>query len=318
MGSSPNLLIIRTPFQAWLCLQLIDHIELSRYDLVYITHNNSKEDQFYFNRLSINATVYDYVYLPPERFDLFTHVNLRIRMRSWFRYNNYKNIYVASINSFVINALLCRFSASRLYTFDDGAANLLKDGPYSFDPSTGRMKIYRMLFGGVAVEKLREKISQHYSIYKGFGNIVEENRITYLDGCFKGSKEVFDNSSQKNLTKKYFIGAPFKEVMTRQEIEKMIGLMLDVGIDGYIKHPREIKELPIGGKILEKGGRIAEEVILEESAGCAVELYGFLSSVMINLQGFAEKRVVFLSDHHRLSGVGALARESGCREIYLT
>lgn len=318
MANSPNLLIVRTPFQAWFCLQLIDHLGIINYDLLYITHNNSEEDRSYFSRLSSSATISEYVYLPPARFDLFTHIKLRLRVRSWFCDCDYKNIYVASINSLVINALICRFSFSNLYTFDDGAANLVKGGSYYIDPSTKRMTVYRILFKGLAVEKVRKRISRHYSLYKGFCNIVEESRITYLDGWRSEYQRAPDITSPRERTKRYFIGAPFEEVMSGQEIERMIDLMLAVGIDGYIKHPREKKELPIGGIILDKGGRIAEEVILEDSVGCAVELYGFLSSVMMNLQGVSEKRVVFLPGHHKLTGVGELARESGCQEVYLT
>jgi len=318
MANSPNLLIVRTPFQAWFCLQLIDHLGIINYDLLYITHNNSEEDRSYFSRLSSSAKISEYVYLPPARFDLFTHIKLRLRVRSWFCDCDYKNVYVASINSLVINALICRFSFSNLYTFDDGAANLVKGGPYYADPDTNRMKLYRSLFKGLAVEKIRARIARHYSLYEGFCNIVDESRITYLDGWRSEHQRAPDITVPRECTKRYFIGAPFEEVMSRQEIEKMIDLMLAVGIDGYIKHPREKKELPIGGIILDKGGRIAEEVILEASAGCTVELYGFLSSVMINLQGVSEKRVVFLPGHHRLTGIGELARESGCQEVYLT
>jgi len=317
MGKSPNLLIVRTPFQAWFCLQLIDHLDIANYDLLYITHNNSEEDKSYFSRLSSSATISDYAYLPPERFDLFTHLKLRLRLRSWFRDCGYKSVYAASINSLVINSLICRLSFAKLYTFDDGAANLVKGGPYYSDPATNRMMLYRSLFRGLAVEKIRERIARHYSLYKGFGNIVDDNRITYLEGWRDEHELARDTSFLRERTKRYFIGAPFEEVMSGQEIEKMIELMLAVGIDGYIKHPREKKELPIGGIILDKGGRIAEEVILEDSAGCAVELYGFLSSVMINLRGVSGKRVVFLPGHHRLTGVGELARESGCQEVYL-
>ncbi|ERP97576.1 hypothetical protein Q666_04290 [Marinobacter sp. ES-1] len=169
----------------------------------------------------------------------------------------------------------------------------------------------------MAVEKIRKRIARHYSLYEGFGNIVDDNRMTYLRGWRNEFELVRDIGFLRKRTKRYFIGAPFEEVMSSREIEKMIDFMLVVGIDGYIKHPREKKELPIGGLIIDKGGRIAEEVILEDSAGCEVELYGFLSSVMINLRGVSGKRVVFLPGHHRLTGVGELARESGCQEVYL-
>lgn len=317
MDNSPNLLIVRTPFQAWLCLRLVEYLEMDSYDLLYITHNDSEEDKFYFKRLSISAMVSDYVYLPPERFDVITHVKLRLRLSSWFRRLNYQNVYVASIDSMVINALICKISLARMYTFDDGLANLVQDGIYYNDPKTIRAWIYRKLFGGRPVDKIRKKVSLHYSIYKDFDNIVEEGRMVYLSGWGRPDESISDRSVKKH-TKRYFLGAPFDEVMSRREIEKMVDAMQGLAIDAYIKHPREKKELPIGGIIFDKGGRIAEEVILEDSTGYAVELYGFLSSVMINLQGVAEKRVVFLSGHQKLTGVGELARKLGCQEVYLS
>ncbi len=318
MDSSPNLFIVRTPFQAWICLQLIDHLKLSGYDLVYITHNDSDEDRFYFKRLSSRASIFDYVYLAPQRFDIITHVKLRLRMSAWFRRCSYKNIYVASINALIINALVCRLSSSNLYTFDDGVANLVKGGPYYVDPKTARLKIYRLIFGGQSVEKVRRKIKRHYSLHEGFDNIVSSRLITYLNGWFEDKNPLSNMGKEGRLTKKYFIGAPFEEVMSRHEIDKMVDIMRDVDIDGYIRHPRENIVLPIGGRLLEKRGRIAEEVIVEESEGCSLELYGFLSGVMFNLHGFSEKRVVFLPGRKRVPELSVLAKKLGCKEIYLS
>lgn len=317
MPMSLNLLIVRTPFQAWLCLKLIDQLKIENYDLIYISHNDSEEDRFYFNRLSSFSSSSDYVYVRPARFDVVTHFLLRVRIWRWFHRRSYRNIYVASIDSLIINALVCRIFSATLNTFDDGVANLVKDDSLYIGLSKGRVVLYRVIFGAQSVSKIRKRIRWHYSIYAGYENIVPSERVKHFEAWIRKPDTGLDCPEKRNL-KRYFIGAPFKEVMSSEEIKKMIEFMAEVNLDGYIKHPREDVPLPINCVIIEKRGRLAEEIIFEQSNECVVELYGFFSSTMINLKDYAEKRVVFLSGKHKLTGIGELARESGCQEIYLS
>ncbi|CAN0586965.1 unnamed protein product [Ectocarpus sp. 12 AP-2014] len=316
MNAYSNLLIVRTPFQAWICLKLVDQCRLDSYDLMYITHDDSEEDRRYFERLSARASNFDYIYVKPVCFDVFTHIKLRLRVKRWFNRRSYKGIYVGSIDALVINSLICKFSGAKVYTFDDGLANLVKDGSYHVDIGGRRLSMYRWMLGASPVSSIKERIVQHYSIYKGFCNIVDSSKVTYLNGWSKveglGSLAASDMD-----VKRYFIGAPFDEVMSIDEIKRMIELIRNVKIDGYVMHPREKVALSIGADVVEKKGRIAEEFIIEDSKGFSFELYGHLSSVMINLQDFAERRIVFLPREKFIGAIGVLAKEAGCEVVVL-
>ncbi|XOB91196.1 glycosyltransferase family 52 [Pseudomonadota bacterium 24LQ007] len=310
------LFIVRTPFQAWFCERLIERLGIGCYDFLYITHNNSKEDVFYYNSLSSGARNSRYVFVKPALFDVFTNLKLVYRVRGWFSKDRYDCVYMASINSYIINSLACSFHDAELFSFDDGAANLVEDGPYYISDSSFRSWFYNAIFRAQPVEKVRKKISRHYTIYRGFNNIVEEERLSYLDGWAPNRRRNVDYS-QVDKSKRYFIGAPFHEVMSKAEIDSMLRLLGDVRIDGYIRHPREIQPLSIDAPIIDKGGRIAEDVIIDCSGGCPVQLYGYLSTVMINLKDYAEKKVVFVSEGSVNSRLSELALESGCEIVYV-
>ncbi|RBP25016.1 glycosyl transferase family 52 [Marinobacter pelagius] len=310
------LFIVRTPFQAWFCERLIERLGISCYDFLYITHNNSQEDIFYYNNLSPGARNSSYVFVKPASFDVFTNLKLFYRVKGWFSKDRYDRVYMASINSYIINSLACSFHDAELFSFDDGTANLVEDGPYYTSDSSFRSRFYSTIFGARPVEQVRKKISRHYTIYRGFNNIVEEARLSYFDGWVLNRRGKGDYSHSAK-SKRYFIGAPFHEVMSKAEIDSMLRLLGALRIDGYIRHPREIQPLPIDAPIIDKGGRIAEDVIIDCSSGCRVELYGYLSTVMINLKDYADKKVVFVPEGNASSRLSELALDSGCEIVYV-
>lgn len=310
------LFIVRTPFQAWFCGRLIEKLGIGCYDFLYMTHNNSQEDIFYYDSVSSGARNASYVFVKPAIFDVFTNLKIRYFLKGWFGKDCYDGVYIASINSYIINSLACSFNDAELFTFDDGSANLVEDGPYYSSDSSFRSRFYRTIFRTQTVERVRKKISRHYTIYRGFNNIVEKERLLYIDG-WASNKKGSANYSKSTNSKRYFIGAPFHEVMSKAEIGSMLRLLGDLRIDGYIRHPREIQPLPIAAHVIDKGGRIAEDVIIDCSDGCGVELYGYLSTVMINLKDYAEKKVVFVSKKNVNSRLSELAIKSGCEIVYI-
>lgn len=316
MNKNKSLFVVRSPFQAWLCIRIINSLRLNFYDLLYVTHNDSEEDHFYFSALSKKAEKSEYIFVTPSPFDIFTHLKLRWKARFWFLRSGYDSVYIGSINSHVINSLASRFSDASLYTFDDGAANLVEDGPYYKSSSSFRWQIYRALFRAQPVEKVREKISRHFTIYRGYKNIVDDSRLFCVEGWSSGSRSK-TNSRKLGKVKRYFIGAPFHEVMNKVEIDAMVRDLSCIKIDGYIMHPREKEPLPINAPVIDKAGRIAEDIILNECDGYSLELFGYLSSVMLNLRGFSDKRVVFVPQRNCLSGIVSLAKISDCQVIYL-
>ena len=89
-----------------------------------------------------------------------------------------------------------------------------------------------------------------------------------------------------------------------------------LGVDVYVRHPREHEPLGLAAPFLDKRGRIAEEAILDDADGRSIVLVGFLSSVMFNLASCAKTRVVLVppgaASHNKLI---ELARKVGCEIV---
>ena len=60
------LVLCRTPFQAIMVMAIIKEENIDAYDLVYFTQNDAEEDVFYFNLLSRQAEVAQYIYITPQ------------------------------------------------------------------------------------------------------------------------------------------------------------------------------------------------------------------------------------------------------------
>ena len=305
-----SLVIVRTPFQAWLAQKVIKEEGVETYDIVYLTHNNSEEDIFYYGLLKLRARCSDYIYVKPKRWDILSHLAVRWKARKWYVNRGYEKVIFASINSNFVNATANSQINSNFVTFDDGVANIFKGGTYYEEPSSRRILAYKKLLGAVSLKILTNRIVRHYSVFDGYDNIVEKKRLTIIPGWERKFSSSLIASPKE---KKYFIGAPFHEVMTPSQIRKLEKYAKSESIDVYVKHPRENFPLDIGAPMLDKKCRIAEEAILADAGESQIILYGFLSTVLVNLAGISKNQVAVIpEDTAEYSKLFDLAIKAGC------
>lgn len=305
------LLILRTPFQAWLARHVLQLEEIESYDLIYITQKNSEEDRYYFSELNQKAHTSQYVYSPTKIFDILNHIEFRYQLRDFFKNIGYRKVILASLDSFIINAIAIRQEPSLIITIDDGTANINKLASYHQEPTAIRYMLYKKFFGAVPLSSFKEKITRHYTIYNGLENIVDRFRIRTITGWARTSKE------GKTLgARTYFIGQPFHLIAGNSYASLMERSLIDQQIDAYVRHPQEIKPLDIGVPFLDKKGRIAEEAIIEDAAGREIHLISGFSSAILNLATIAKSATVLLGselDTGRLTEYERLAKLFGCR-----
>tara|TARA_R110001606_G_C15403445_1_gene653648 strand:+ start:12475 stop:13476 length:1002 start_codon:yes stop_codon:yes gene_type:complete len=309
-----SLVLVRTPFQAWLVERVIKAEGVTSFDLLYFTQSDSSEDRFYYERLAKRARAARFIHVPRQARDFFNHV--RFALASWpFMFGKrYDATFVSSIDSFVLNAMALRKSAGELVTFDDGTANYNQAGVYFHDNASLRSGLYRYLFRSKPLSETREKIERHYTIHPNLENIVDEGRLHAIPGWTADSIA----KEKSKILRSYFIGGPFNEVLDSRKINLLESHVKNVGVDMYVRHPREIQPLNLGVSFLEKQGKIAEEAILEDAGGRSIVLVGFLSSVMFNLASCAERRIIFVPrGSQRHASLVELARKSGCEIILL-
>ena len=307
-----TLLVVRTPFQAWLAQKVLEKEEVKSFDIVYFTQHDSEEDRYYYSQLSHKSNQSDYIFVRPQRFDILSHLIFRLKAHKWYQQENYDLVIYASIDALVPNSLISKHKHAKLITFDDGAANVFINGIFNNEAGAFRNKFYRMMIRSKSLKAIKNRISRHYTTYSNKDNIVESKRLFYLDGWGCSSQSTLDD------VKTYFIGAPFEEIMNTEQIIRLENYVRQLQIDCYVTHPRERKTLNISAKFLKKNGRIAEDAIISDAKGRKIRLVGWLSTVMLNLESICEDSVVLLpKESIQTPELTKLSMDFGCRVILI-
>lgn len=307
-----TLVMIRTPLQAWIVNQVLEKEGIDIFDIFYLTHNDSAEDNYYYNKLSLKSRNSEYFVVNPKRHYALTDIFLKLKLLRFYGKHTYDTLIVASIDALFVSLTVRKYYESELVTFDDGTANINIDTSYHVESKNKKILIYRYLMNGLSLEKVKKNIVRHYTLYKGYKNIVDTTKLVYLDGW---SENI---CRDKTKSKTYFIGAPFTEIMTEDEINRLKDYVRKLEVDYYVKHPREREILDVGGKVLNKRGRIAEEAIISDAGDCSIVLVGWFSTVMLNLGQLCESRIVLLpKDSHLTPEASKISRKAGCTPILI-
>jgi len=305
------LVLIRTPFQAWLFEKIIEEERLTQFDLIYFTQNLSDEDKLYFDKLSQRSRNSYLIFVSRKNFDILNHLGFWLKTKKLNLKKNYDVVFLSSIESLVLNAIASKKCSNELVTFDDGTGNYNCKSIYFDDVSRGRLKLYQKLFGTQSLGKIKSRIKRHYTLHINLKNIVGRDRLLEIKGWVSPIEKKDDTFLKKE--KIYFIGSPFEEVLKKNEIVSIENYAKKIGVDAYVKHPRERNALAIGAVILDKRGRIAEEAILDDAKGHEIILIGSLSSVMFNLSSCVKKRIILTNEKYSSGNyLLDLAVESGC------
>lgn len=309
-----NLIIITTPLQCWIANEVIKSMGINEYHVVYLTRNNSAEDLHYFNEISRGASLSRYIFKPIGRPDIMNQLLMLFEARSVIRgIGQYKCILLASIDALIPSYIVEKFNG-KIITFDDGSANINKKSSYWIEPTGVRYALYKKILGCSTLEKTKNKIDKHFTLYENAENIVEPNRLVILKRVFGGVVE----RKIHNETLVIFVGQPFNEDLTPVEIGKIKEHILKLGIDYYIKHPREVGKIIEGVPELSKNGCIAEDVILDLSEKYNITLIGWFSSVMLNLNVTNIKKIMLLFSHDaKVDEFHRLAVNANCEVKFL-
>lgn len=309
-----GLLLIRTPLQAWIVKKVISAEDLDSYDLLYFTQNNSEEDRHYYGELAPVALNARFCWAPERRFDVLSHLDFYRQTLPWKHPSEYSKVILASINSPIMSAIVAHHKRSELITFDDGLANIVPNGMYQNKIICWRAEFYRRMLGGTSLGTLKQRICHHYSIYEGFENIIEKDRVRLVEGWKPRVTGV--RTGAPAVT--YFVGQPFQEVMNQSQIDNMQARLKEMKVDYYVRHPRERDMLSIGATPIEKHGRIAEDAILHHAEDRPVHLIGWFSSALFNLANIVERcTVLLIKESPETPEKRSLALKAGCQVEFI-
>lgn len=303
---SISLLLIRTPFQAHLGELALSSEGVTQFDLIFVYQVDSPETRSYFGKLAERAREAYLVREPSESNAIWNTHRLFQQLKKLALLPEYESVLLASVDSIVF-ASIALSKSKDLITFDDGIENINPLGNFNLGAQGWKKGLLRFAFCASSVKHLKEKIRVHYTIFKGYKNIVEENRLRFITG-WEGKRELRD---QDAACVTFFVGSPFEEDMSPAQVTSLTQIAQTLEIDFYVVHPRETKPLRLQAPVLEKDGLIAEEAILVKARGRKFRLVGGPSSVMFNLSGAETRTILFPRQLSRLEPLLQIANKSG-------
>lgn len=226
-----------------------------------------------------------------------------------------KRIYLASLEKVSIAAFLSTYPDAEIKTFDDGTGNLIQSSSYLGDEfsvnGTIKRNFARMMIGDWSIAKTRNASDEHYTIFKGLKNIMDDGRrkMTYLP-LFDASE--LKTGDETGGTVRILLGSPDKEM---KEISEKAAK--DFNIQYVAPHPRQTYGL--SGVTTLNSPYVIEDYILREikkNPHTRYEIYTFFSGAALTMKDFPNVHVYALKpaslpEDYWLKPVYALFTQSG-------
>ncbi|MEH6588506.1 MAG: glycosyltransferase family 52 [Halioglobus sp.] len=304
-----NLFICATPLQSLIAAKIIEVRKLEKTDcflFYYSKVRNSKID-YYYQSLSEKCTQSTF-----HECQGGIHRRAAIA-RNFFQEVDYTNVYFASAHSIYVQWALSQKKHVKIFTFDDGNANLTPVSRLNTKYGHSLKKHIASMFLGntYSIDKIKAETIEHYTIYPDYRNNISDN-LKPLD--------LFDmagNCAQVGRCA-VVLGTVFDDAFGSNNAEnvqsRLNGFMNSLDQDTFfIPHPRD-KHVRAGNYQIIEFDRIAEELIvdLHKNYG-TIDLYGFCSSTQIHLAKCDYINNYFFSTYYEQDSIGAMREH--CNEI---
>lgn len=274
-----SLFICCTPLQGLIAKRIIQekNIRPEKCSIFYYTsHDNAvyRETFEELEKLSNNAIFFHWKPNFPKYF---------YTVKKLARNLTYNTIYLASIDSILAQILLSQKKHRKIYTFDDGTANIVKGSCYHSGLQSDKKKrtIFWLLGNRYCINKIKKETSIHYTIYKNIENITPHPIYLTL---FKKAKDLLKKEKECTV----ILGSVFDEIFNIENKEILLNRMCAVinsrqGEIYYIPHPRDSTRLNIKAERVDSK-LIAEKIIFDLAKSYStINLFGFSSSAQLNL-----------------------------------
>lgn len=280
-----NLFICLTPLQMIICLEIIHQKKIEEYGLICLFLTKSDKYQYYFDKIKKDS-LFSYAFYPKEKvigiqllLDVFI---FKRKIAANKNFLNIENLYIASIDNRYVQVIFSILKYKKLYTFDDGLANLNYDGSYyrNEELSFSRRVLWHLVGVSFLVQNIRDKVKMHYTIYNDKKNIVSNTEyISLLD------KRDFKANSKEGVEYSFFLGQPLYEVDKICDDNYINSLLSNLDVDFYFPHPRENYKISSGIEVVYTK-KIFEDYIkdfINEKNVKKIKIYTFFSTAVLNL-----------------------------------
>ncbi len=301
---SKKLFICYTPLQLVITKAVIKHCALchQEIDIVYIAKiennvvkNAISEIEKYCNTVILLKVPFSYpIHLPVIYWKIT-------------RATSYESVYLASIDNPIVHYILSIINFDKIYTFDDGVANINYISDYYRKKTDSLLEklIKKIAQFKYDLEIIKRTSLQHYTIYNNLPNII--NNTLYIPLFVNGNKKMNHLRSDHtgNLGEcNVMLGSVYREIFENEKITSIAlaaceNFLIETGLPSYyIKHPRSQNDNKFQSMTMISDPVIAEisiKSILQKYS--LVNLYGFMSTCQVHLaslEGVNNK--IFLMD----------------------
>lgn len=299
-----NLIICSTPFQVLVAEKIIKKYPEKTFFAMMIVMNDNEKYRYYARRLldkcSGNGEIYT---LKKQKSKFGAVIDLLFLKLKGLNLKNIDDIYLASFDSILIQTFISGIKFNKLYTFDDGTANIVNDSYYY---SVDRHKNFTFKLAKFLLKNpydlniLKNQSIQHYTVYQ-LKNVMDNT--VYLSLYDNLENSCIDKNQQKE-TISFLLGQPIYELdksLTKQQSdEQNIQIARDIikkfKIDYYFPHPRE--NYRIDGVEYIQTKLVAEDYFLQKlSPAYQYKIYTFCSGAVFPFFGMDFVEVICIQPH---------------------
>lgn len=274
-----NLIICCTPLQVLIAEKIIDlHPNEKFYGLMIAPIDNEKY-RFYSEKLKEKCHQFKY-FIGEEiktKRNIFKFSFELIKRGYYFRCLKFSKIFMANTEKYIVRLIVNQNPNAEIYTFDDGARNLLSNNIRNIKKNIIINKMFNFLIGigNITNESIIKKSKLHFTLYKELKNIISK---TFYINIFSSIEINNRLSTQESI--KIFLGQRF--YADNNENIELIKKIIDIfNINFYFPHPAETY-------LLNNVKYIQSELIFEDyfvknliNKNC--EIYSFFSTSLLNL-----------------------------------
>ncbi|HFE9762263.1 TPA: glycosyltransferase family 52 [Acinetobacter baumannii] len=237
LDKKKSLVICFTPLQMLIAEKIV--AQQPSVDLIVIALNNNDKYKYYYNNFQHPNITKQYYLFNNNKSRFFKLINI-FKFKENFKLEDfYENIYVSSIDNKYTHNILSAVNFKNLYTYDDGAANIVKNSIYFKQTFESKLKdiIFKLMGVGFSLNKIKKLSRKHYTIYKGIQNIVEQTEYISIIEKKEEDRNIFVDQEIK-----IFLGQPLKDIDKNFDVLALKKILVMEGVNYHFRHPRETDE----------------------------------------------------------------------------
>ncbi|WP_338560580.1 glycosyltransferase family 52 [Acinetobacter sp. KS-LM10] len=292
---STSLIMCVTPLQMLIAERIIDLHSDRNFDLLVMVLNDNEKYEYYYDRLKKKCLSSIY-YIPKS--GLFGFFDFIKNLKKNNLNKNYKELYLASIDSRHFQYIVSKNFLNSIYTFDDGTANIISSSLYYSNTQPPKLKQFIWRFLGVKhyMKDIKKRSQLHYTLYRNVPNIIANTKYISL------LPQVKSDCSGGNRIVKFYLGQPLTEIDEKFTHNFVLSKLERLKLSYYFPHPRE-DSYPNGEFEIIESPLVFEDYIVQyllENQNVKVEVYSFISSALLNIKELERVEVIYIADHFLL------------------